>query len=168
MLKSLESGGTWKHVYYTQSFLPSQAEVVIPRKNAPWAALLLPQEQRCFMLCLEEQAQLRGCWGGRDPHGQHLLQGRNQQISFCQAEIARQHLFGVPSFSQVSRVSVVATPWLLSHVHMPYKYLHLCPWKVMLMFSSLIPIDGTKYLQRLEMIVVEESTLVLEDGKEAL
>lgn len=51
---------------------------------------------------------------------------------------------------------------------MPYKYLHLYPWKVVLMFSSLIPIDGTKYHQRLEMIVVEGSTLALEDGKEAL
>lgn len=54
------------------------------------------------------------------PQGQHSLQGREPQISFCQAEIVRQQcLSGVPSFSQLSRVSVVATPWFLSRLHVP-------------------------------------------------
>lgn len=109
MLKSLEFGGARKHTHCSQLFLPSQIYVVMPRKSGPWVALLLPQEERHFMLCLEEQAQLGGCWSGQDPRGQHLLHGRDQQISFCQAEIdRRQCLWGVPSFSKVSRASVVA------------------------------------------------------------
>lgn len=111
MLKSPEFGGARKHTRCRQLFLPSQIYVVMPRKSGPWVALLLPQEERHFMLCLEEQAQFGGCWSGQDPRGQHLLDERDQQISSCQAEIdRRQRLLEVPSFSKVSRASVVATP----------------------------------------------------------
>lgn len=66
MLKSLGFGGARKHV---QPFLPSQTQVVMLRSA--------PQEERHFMLCPEEQAQLGGCWGGRDPHEQHSFQERD-------------------------------------------------------------------------------------------